>query len=153
MPDYSLPEVRDWWAAHVRRFAELGAGGAWLDMNDPAVGAVELDEMHFDRGCLPHESYHNQYALGMARASHAGFLAARPAERPFLLARSAFVSSSHYAAVWTVGPTAARVRSPCARIAGHSPDESCGPALRPRSRSEHPLASSPPIASFYFHET
>jgi alpha-glucosidase len=101
MPDYSLPEVRDWWAAHVRRFAELGAGGAWLDMNDPAVGAVELDEMRFNRGRLPHESYHNQYALGMARASHAGFLAARPAERPFLLARSAFVSSSRYTAVWT----------------------------------------------------
>lgn len=101
MPDYSLAKTREWWAGHVKKFAELGNAGAWLDMNDPSVGAVELDDMLFDRGRQPHESYHNQYALGMARASREGFLAARPDERPFLLARSAFVSSSKYTAVWT----------------------------------------------------
>lgn len=101
MPDYSLAKTREWWAGHVKKFAELGNAGAWLDMNDPSVGAVELDDMLFDRGRRPHESYHNQYALGMARASREGFLAARPEERPFLLARSAFVSSSKYTAVWT----------------------------------------------------
>jgi alpha-glucosidase len=100
-PDFSLPEAREWWAGHVKTFAELGVSGAWLDMNDPAVGAVELEDMLFDRGRKPHEYYHNQYAFGMAKASHAGFLAARPDERPFLLARSAFISSSRYTAVWT----------------------------------------------------
>lgn len=101
MPDYSLPKTRAWWAAHVKEFADLGNAGAWLDMNDPSVGAVELDDMLFDHGKQPHEYYHNQYALGMAKASREGFLASRPAERPFLLARSAFVSSSKYTAVWT----------------------------------------------------
>ncbi len=100
-PDYSLPEVRAWWAGHVKRFGELGVGGAWIDMNDPSIGAVELDDMLFDRGRQPHESYHNQYALGMAQATRAGFLAARPDERPFVLSRSAFISSSRYTAVWT----------------------------------------------------
>jgi alpha-glucosidase len=100
-PDFSLPEARTWWTAHVKKFAELGVGGAWLDMNDPSVGAVELDDMLFDHGRQPHEYYHNQYALGMTKASHEGFLAARPDERPFLLARSGFISSSRYTAVWT----------------------------------------------------
>jgi alpha-glucosidase len=100
-PDFSLPGARKWWAGYVKAFAETGVAGAWLDMNDPSVGAVELDDMLFDHGRQPHESYHNQYALGMAKASHDGFLAARPDERPFLLARSAFVSSSKYTAVWT----------------------------------------------------
>jgi alpha-glucosidase len=101
MPDYSLPRARDWWAGKVKAFAELGNAGAWLDMNDPSVGAVELDDMLFDHGKQPHAYYHNQYAFGMAKASREGFLAARPDERPFLLARSAYISSSRYTAVWT----------------------------------------------------
>ncbi|HVU34170.1 MAG TPA: TIM-barrel domain-containing protein [Opitutaceae bacterium] len=100
-PDFSRPEVRAWWAGLVRTFAATGVAGAWLDMNDPAVGSVELDDMLFDRGRRPHASYHNQYALGMARASHAGMLAARPDTRPFLLTRSAAFSTSRYAAMWT----------------------------------------------------
>ncbi len=100
-PDFSRPDVRAWWAAHVKSFAELGVAGAWLDMNDPSVGAVELEDMLFDQGSQPHESYHNQYALGMAKASREGFLAANPDTRPFLLARSAFISSSRYTALWT----------------------------------------------------
>jgi alpha-glucosidase len=70
-------------------------------MNDPAVGKIELEEMRFDNARKAHSTYHNQYALGMSQASHAGFLAARPKERPFLLARSGFISTSRYAAVWT----------------------------------------------------
>ena len=101
MPDFSRADARAWWAERVAAFARTGMAGAWLDMNDPAVGAVELDDMRFDRGRQPHASYHNQYALGMAQASRAGLLAARPDERPFLLTRSACISSSRYAAVWT----------------------------------------------------
>jgi alpha-glucosidase len=101
MPDFSLPDVREWWAENVRKFADMGVSGAWLDMNDPSVGSVELDDMLFNRGKAAHETYHNQYALGMAKASRAGFLAARPDERPFLLSRSAYISSSHHTALWT----------------------------------------------------
>jgi alpha-glucosidase len=100
-PDFSLPKVRAWWAAYVKAFAETGVAGAWLDMNDPSTGAVEVDDMLFGNGKLPHTVYHNQYALGMAQASHAGFLAARPHERPFLLARSGFTGQSKYSAIWT----------------------------------------------------
>ena len=101
LPDFSRADGRAWWQKRVTAFARTGMAGAWLDMNDPAVGAVELDDMRFDRARQPHASYHNQYALGMAQASRAGFLAARPDERPFLLSRSAYISSSRYTAVWT----------------------------------------------------
>lgn len=99
-PDFSLPEAQAWWAERVREFVGLGFAGAWIDMNDPAVGAVELDDMLFGRGEQPHASYHNQYGLGMAEATYAGLRAARSEERPFLLSRSAFHSSSRYGAVW-----------------------------------------------------
>ena len=101
MPDFSLAQTRAWWADRVARFAALGVSGAWLDMNDPSVGAVELNEMLFDHGRQPHTYYHNQYALGMAKASREGFLAAQPERRPFLLSRSAYTSCSRYTAVWT----------------------------------------------------
>lgn len=101
LPDFSLAEARDWWTARVRSLAALGVAGAWIDMNDPSVGAVELDDMLFERGTRPHAIYHNQYALGMAQATRAGFLEARPEERPFLLSRSAYLSSSRHTAVWT----------------------------------------------------
>jgi alpha-glucosidase len=101
MPDFSLPEARAWWAGYAKAFREWGFGGAWIDMNDPAVGAAELDDMRFQHGQWPHWTYHNQYATGMAEATRDGFLAARPDERPFLISRSAAAGSSRYTAVWT----------------------------------------------------
>jgi len=100
-PDYSIQIGRSWWAKHVATFARTGVSGAWLDMNDPAVGMAELDEMRFDAGKHEHATYHSQYALGMARATHEGFLQANPNLRPFLLCRSGFISSNRYTAIWT----------------------------------------------------
>ena len=100
-PDFSMPEGRGWWAGYAKQFREWGFHGAWLDMNDPSVGAAELDDMLFQRGQWPHWTYHNQYATGMAEATYEGFRAARPDERPFLIARSAATGSSRWTAVWT----------------------------------------------------
>lgn len=100
-PDYSLEEGRAWWAAYAKTFRESGFDGAWLDMNDPSTGAAELDDMRFNRGLWPHWAYHNQYGTGMAQSTRDGFLAAKPDERPFLLARSASTGSSRFTAVWT----------------------------------------------------
>ena len=100
-PDFSLPEARHWWAAHVAEFAETGVSGAWIDMNDPSTGPSEQSEMYFGQGRHAHECFHNQYALGMAKSTREGFLAHDPDRRPFLLSRSAFIGSSRYTAVWT----------------------------------------------------
>ena len=100
-PDYSIAAGRDWWATYAKAFRESGFDGAWLDMNDPSTGAAELDDMRFNHGQWPHWTYHNQYGTGMAQSTRAGFLAAKPDERPFLLARSASAGSSRFTALWT----------------------------------------------------
>lgn len=101
-PDFFLPEARDWWANWVRReVAGCGITGAWLDMNDPSTGLSENSEMLFERGRLPHAAFHNQYALGMVRATHKAFSKTHPDLRPFLLTRSGFISINRYAAAWT----------------------------------------------------
>lgn len=100
-PDYSLDEARAWWAERVRRFAEPGIRGAWIDMNDPSTGSVQNDAMRFQRGRLSHDAFHNQYALGMAIATREGFEKAHPGKRPFVISRSGYVGVGKYAAIWT----------------------------------------------------
>ena len=79
----------------------MGFEGAWLDMNDPATGDSLNEMMLFDKGKKDHSSFHNQYGMGMAKASREGFKKAHPNERPFLLSRSGFTGSSKYTAIWT----------------------------------------------------
>ncbi|MCS6771872.1 MAG: glycoside hydrolase family 31 protein [Kiritimatiellae bacterium] len=100
-PDFSLPEGRKWWAENVRKFAAAGIRGAWIDMNDPSTGFVQNDAMRFQKGRLPHDAFHNQYALGMAIATREGFAAAHPGRRPFVISRSGYVGIGKYAAIWT----------------------------------------------------
>ncbi|WP_432798561.1 TIM-barrel domain-containing protein [Poriferisphaera sp. WC338] len=101
-PDFSLPRARKWWADKVAAFAKDNhLIGAWLDMNDPSTGSSDCMYMKFNDGKDDHETYHSQYALGMAQASRDGFLKANPTLRPFLLTRSGFISTSRHAAVWT----------------------------------------------------
>ena len=101
-PDFSLPAGRAWWRKQATRWvAESGVGGAWLDMNDPAVGHVDYDAMRFDRGRKSHASFHNQYATGMAKATREAFLEAHPGERPFLICRSGFIGHNRHSAIWT----------------------------------------------------
>ncbi|MCX7786564.1 MAG: hypothetical protein N2442_02560 [Spirochaetes bacterium] len=99
-PDFSLPETREWWAEKVRKFLSFGVEGVWLDMNDPATGPVDPQSMLFQRGEKPHTFYHNAYCLGMQKAVWEGFMKSSPNRRPFLISRSAFVSSSRYGGIW-----------------------------------------------------
>jgi alpha-glucosidase len=100
-PDYASAAGAGWWAEQVAAFTALGFHGYWLDMNDPAVGPVELEPMRFAGGTLPHAAFHSQYGMAMAEATRAGMLAARPDERPFLLARSGWTGCQRSAALWT----------------------------------------------------
>lgn len=100
-PDFSLPEARGFWAERVAQFTKQGFDAYWIDMNDPSTGSAPLEDMRFSHGSLDHDSWHNQYALGMAEATKLGLLQARPDSRPFVISRSAFLSMSRHAAVWT----------------------------------------------------
>lgn len=100
-PDFSLPKARAWWAKHVKQFGENGIFGAWIDMNDPSTGSVQNNAMLFDHGRAAHDTYHNQYALGMAMATRAGFEQAHPGKRVFVISRSGYTGISKHAAIWT----------------------------------------------------
>jgi alpha-glucosidase len=99
-PDFSLESARKWWASHVARMIQLGIRGFWVDMNDPSTGNADPREMRFRGGSMPHEYFHNSYALGMQMATHLGFQNAAPDLRPFILSRSGSPGTSRYAAVW-----------------------------------------------------
>ncbi|MDX6765825.1 MAG: glycoside hydrolase family 31 protein [Candidatus Methylacidiphilales bacterium] len=99
-PDFSQKKTRDWWARHVAEFARQGIAGSWIDMNDPSVAGAEPFDMLFRGGRANHSSFHNQYALGMARATRDGFLQAHPNRRPFVISRSGFIGQCRYSAIW-----------------------------------------------------
>jgi alpha-glucosidase len=101
-PDFVRAETRAFWSELVQRHAERGVAGIWNDMNEPATGGIEPFGMRFDRDGEnhPHERFHNQYALLMALATHAGLVAARPEERPFILSRAGSAGIQRLAAQW-----------------------------------------------------
>jgi alpha-glucosidase len=100
-PDFSLDEGRAWWREQVSRFLQKGIKAAWLDMNEPATGAISCMDMLFGHGKQCHEAFHNLYGMLMAKASREGFEKVYPHERIFLLSRSGFTGSQKYAANWS----------------------------------------------------
>ncbi|MDE6553290.1 MAG: DUF5110 domain-containing protein [Muribaculaceae bacterium] len=108
-PDFTRPEVREWWGTLYKDYMATGIDGVWNDMNEPAIFNVETstmpeDNRHLGGGGLasgPHLRYHNAYGYNMVKASRDGILAANPDKRPFVLTRSNFLGGHRYAATWT----------------------------------------------------
>ena len=106
-PDFTRPETRAWWAECVGRFAvESGLDGLWNDMNEPAVfrtptRTLHTELVHRGLGGGNHARFHNLYGHLMVTATHQGMVKARPEQRPFVLTRSAHLSTSAIAATWT----------------------------------------------------
>ena len=107
-PDYTNPEVRDWWGGlYHELYVEQGISGFWNDMNEPAMFKVNAltfppDVRHdFDGLTGDHKKAHNVYGMQMARATHDGLKRLQPAKRPFLLARANFSGGQRYSSLWT----------------------------------------------------
>lgn len=108
-PDFTRPEVRQWWSTLYKDYMATGIDGVWNDMNEPAIFNVKTATMpetnlHFGGEGLipgPHLRYHNVYGYSMVKASREGILAANPGKRPFVLTRSNFLGGHRYAATWT----------------------------------------------------
>ena len=109
-PDFTIPQVRQWWGGLYKNFISMGIDGIWNDMNEPAVfkketnGTMPLDNLHRGGGDLPpgpHVQYHNVYGLLMVKATREGIQKARPDKRPFVLSRANFLGGHRYAATWT----------------------------------------------------
>ena len=112
-PDYTDPEVRDWWGdLYTELYETVGVSGFWNDMNEPAVFKVDratfpdevLHDMDGEGGT--HARAHNVYGLKMTEASLEGLRKIQPEVRPFLLTRATYAGGQRYAACWTGDNTA-----------------------------------------------
>ena len=107
-PDFTNPEVRSWWADLFKELIdEIGIGGVWNDMNEPAVFEVPTktfpdDVRHnYDGNHCSHRKAHNIYGMQMARASYEGVKKYAYPNRPFLITRSLYAGTQRFSSAWT----------------------------------------------------
>jgi len=104
-PDFTDPEVREWWSGMIEKFMEDGQHGIWNDMNEPAFLEGETfpqDTRHdYDGQPCSHRKAHNVYGMQMARATYHGMKKAVFPRRPFGLTRSGYAGVQRYASTWT----------------------------------------------------
>lgn len=107
-PDFTNPEVREWWAEQYKEFmTEIGVHAVWNDMNEPAVMEVPtktapLDTRHdYDGHPCTHRKAHNVYGMQMVRATYEGVKKYVYPKRPFVITRAAFAGTQRYASTWT----------------------------------------------------
>ncbi|MDN5216799.1 glycoside hydrolase family 31 protein [Fulvivirgaceae bacterium BMA12] len=104
-PDFTNPEVREWWGKLFEEFVEIGVDGVWNDMNEPAVFGIETfpdDVRHdFDGHPCTHRKAHNIYGMQMVRSTYEGLLKLQKTKRPFAITRSGYAGVQRYSAVWT----------------------------------------------------
>lgn len=107
-PDFTNPEVREWWAELYKEFmSDLGVHAVWNDMNEPAVMEVPsktapLDTRHdYDGNPCTHRKAHNVYGMQMVRATYEGVKKYVYPKRPFVITRAAYAGTQRYSSTWT----------------------------------------------------
>ena len=111
-PDFTRPEVRNWWAGWVHKLVQQGVAGIWNDMNEPATFDFKShtfpNDVQFDYEGNPcsHEKAHNVYGMQMARATQEGLRHFAYPKRPFVITRSGYAGLQRYSSVWTGDNTA-----------------------------------------------
>jgi len=95
--DFSNPATRAWWSEKHESLLELGIGGWWTDLNEPAKHFQDM--AHY--GGLA-AAVHNVTALYMHQSIFDAHQQYAPQQRVFILSRSAFPGSHRYgAALWS----------------------------------------------------
>ncbi|XP_064593080.1 neutral alpha-glucosidase AB isoform X1 [Zonotrichia leucophrys gambelii] len=112
-PDFTNPEMREWWAnmfAYDQYEGSTEALFTWNDMNEPSVFSGPEVTMHKDArhyGGWEHRELHNIYGLYVHKATAEGQIRRSGGRlRPFVLSRAFFAGSQRYGAVWTGDNTA-----------------------------------------------
>ena len=107
-PDFTNPEVRDWWASLYKGLIEEdGIHGIWNDMNEPAVmevpGKTFPDDVrhNYDGNYCSHRKAHNVYGMQMARATYHGVKRHAAPKRPFVITRATYSGGQRYTSSWT----------------------------------------------------
>ncbi len=104
-PDFTNPEVRNWWAGLFDDLVQMGVAGVWNDMNEPAVfgtGTFPDDVRHqYDGFRGSHRKAHNVYGMQMVRATYEGLRRNMKNKRPFTITRAGYSGVQRYSSVWT----------------------------------------------------
>src|SRR3569833_2286642 len=104
-PDFTNPEVRDWWGGLFDELVQLGVAGVWNDMNKPAVfgaGTFPDDVRHqYDSFRSTHRKAHNVYGMQMVRATYEGLRKLLKNKRPFTITRAGYSGVQRFSSVWT----------------------------------------------------
>lgn len=103
-PDFTKPEVREWWRKQMKSYASLGIEGYWNDMNEIATWGQQLPELiefDMDGQKATTRKARNIYGMQMARSTYEGAKANLPNKRVFNLTRAGFSGVQRYSAIWT----------------------------------------------------
>jgi len=104
-PDFTNPDVREWWGGLFQGLVELGVAGVWNDMNEPAVfgsGTFPDDVRHqYDGYRGSHRKAHNVYGMQMVRATYDGLRKLMKNKRPFTITRAGYSGVQRFSSVWT----------------------------------------------------
>lgn len=102
-PDFGRKEVRKWWSDHHKVLTDMGVGGIWNDMNEPASfnGELPQDVVFYDEERkTSHAEIHNVYGHFMSKATFEG-LKEQTGKRPFVITRACYAGTQKYSTVWT----------------------------------------------------
>jgi lysosomal alpha-glucosidase len=129
-PDFTHPNTTLWWIEQATRFhAQIPFDGLWIDMNEPSnflYGSIDgcpqsskydnppftphvMDDKLPSRTLCPsarqylsnHYNLHNMYGHFEAMATNMALRAVNVNKRPFVLTRSSFAGTGHFAAHWS----------------------------------------------------
>jgi alpha-glucosidase len=104
-PDFTNPEVREWWGGLFDELVDMGVAGVWNDMNEPAVfgsGTFPDDVRHqYDGYRGSHRKAHNVYGMQMVRATYDGLRKLMKNKRPFTITRAGYSGVQRFSSVWT----------------------------------------------------
>lgn len=104
-PDFTNPEVREWWGGLFEELVQMGVAGVWNDMNEPAVfgaGTFPDDVRHqYDGFKGSHRKAHNIYGMQMVRSTYEGLRKLMKNKRPFTITRAGYSGVQRFSSAWT----------------------------------------------------
>lgn len=105
-PDFTNPDVREWWGTQFKTLFDVGVEGFWIDMNEPSTFTFKrtaLDDVEHNMDGLggDHKDAHNIFGQSMMMATRDGVDKLRGNNRTFLFTRSCYAGIQRYAASWT----------------------------------------------------
>ena len=102
-PDFGRKEVRQWWGDKQQILLDMGVGGVWNDMNEPASFNGPLPDdvvFHDEDRKVDHLEMHNMFGHYMDKATNEG-LKKYSDKRPFVITRACYAGTQKYSTVWT----------------------------------------------------